>query len=68
MQIKKIINYSTNIIDIEVQEKIQEDSKLLSGFPFVYQGVPDNNLESSCIKSNRLGMNWEKETRKRRVT
>jgi hypothetical protein len=28
---------------------IRGDSKLLSGFPFIGHGKPDNNLESSCI-------------------
>jgi hypothetical protein len=28
---------------------IQDDSKLLSGFPWSLNGNPDNNLESSCI-------------------
>jgi hypothetical protein len=43
-----------------VQIKIQDDSKLLSVFPFIGHGKTDNNLESLCIKCNRLGMNWEK--------
>jgi hypothetical protein len=28
---------------------VQEDSKLLLGFPFIVHGNPDNNLESHCI-------------------
>jgi hypothetical protein len=29
---------------------MQNDSKLLSGFPFIGHGNPDNNLESRCIR------------------
>jgi hypothetical protein len=35
----------------ELERKLQSDSKLLSGFPFILVGYgnPDNNLESLCI-------------------
>jgi hypothetical protein len=32
---------------------IQDDSKLLSGFPFTDHGNPDNNIESPCDIHNR---------------
>jgi hypothetical protein len=32
-----------------VGNTIYSDSKLLSGFPFIGHGNPNNNLESSCI-------------------
>jgi hypothetical protein len=28
---------------------IEEDSELLSGFPFIGYGNPDSNLEATCI-------------------
>jgi hypothetical protein len=28
---------------------VQDDSKLLSGFPFIGHGNPDNNLKSFCV-------------------
>jgi hypothetical protein len=30
--------------------RVQDDSKSLSGFPFIGYGIPDNNLESLCVK------------------
>jgi hypothetical protein len=30
---------------------VQGDSELLSGFPFIGHGNPDNNLESRCMSS-----------------
>jgi hypothetical protein len=35
-----------------ISELVQDDSKLLSGFPFIGHGSPDSNLESLCIFSN----------------
>jgi hypothetical protein len=32
--------------------EIQDDSKLLSEFPFIDHANPDNNLESLCIIDN----------------
>jgi hypothetical protein len=33
----------------EMRRKVQDNSKLLSQFPFIGHGNPDNNLELPCI-------------------
>jgi hypothetical protein len=42
---------------------VQDDSKLLSEFPFIGNGNPDNNLESPCISTpNNVNLHTAKIT------
>jgi hypothetical protein len=46
----KIGHYTINIDGVTLHFiNIKTDSTLLSGFPFIGNGDPDNNLESLCI-------------------
>jgi hypothetical protein len=38
---------------------IRGDSKLLSGFLWLINGNPDNNLESLCIINDELERPWK---------